>query len=194
VARPTAARPARPARPRPEAPAADAAAVEAVLRAPLEAAGFELFDVDVVRAGQSSTLRVSIARAGGVDLEAVTTATRVVTPLLDELGLLDRLGLEVSSPGLERPLRTQAHLRGALGELVTVRTTVVIDGGRRHRGVLVEVTDDDLALAPDGAPEGSTCRIRHDQVASARTVFEWGPSTPAKGRPTPSPRPTEAPR
>src|SRR5690606_26409052 len=108
-------------------------------------------DVEVVRTGSSATLRVSVTRPGGVDLEAVTAATRVVTPLLDEHGLLDRAGLEVSSPGLERPLRTPTHRRAAVGELVTVRTTEVIQGGRRHRGVLVDVTDDDLALAPEGA-------------------------------------------
>jgi ribosome maturation factor RimP len=186
------ARPA-PARPAPPAPVVDVADLTARLAPLVEAVGLELFDVESVRAGTATTLRVSVDRTGGVDLDAVTAATRAVTPVLDELGLLERCTLEVSSPGLERPLRTREHYRRAVGTLITVKTSVLVDGARRHRGVLADVDDDGIALAPDGAPEGTTLRIPHEHVAGARTVFEWGPTAPP-GRPatSSSERPTEA--
>jgi ribosome maturation factor RimP len=184
--------PARPPAPAP-APAVDVADLIARIAPLLDAVELELFDVEAVRAGSATTLRVSVDRAGGVDLDAVTAATRVITPVLDGLGLLERCALEVSSPGLEHPLRTREHYRRAVGTLVTVKTSVLVDGARRHRGVLADVDDDGIALAPDGAPQGTTLRIPHEHVAGARTVFEWGPSAPP-GRPaTSSPeRPTEA--
>jgi ribosome maturation factor RimP len=181
------------ARPAPPPPSVDVDAVASRVRPLLEAVELELFDVESVRAGQATTLRISIDRPGGVDLEAVTTATRAVTPVLDELGLLERCSLEVSSPGLERTLRTREHLQRAVGTLITVKSSVVVDGSRRHRGVLAGVDDDGIVLTLPDEPEDSTRRIPHEHVATARTVFEWGPSAPP-GRPAPSSsdRPTEA--
>src|SRR5687768_6886659 len=86
--------------------------------APLvESLGLILHDVEHT----GGSLRVLVDRDGGVDVDTLTEATRAVSHLLDEL---DPIGghytLEVSSPGLERPLRTAAHFRRAVGAEVTV--------------------------------------------------------------------------
>src|SRR4051812_23545381 len=89
--------------------------------------GLELFDLHYT----GSVLTVLVQRPvdadgsrPGVDLGALTTATRAVSRALDEADpIRGHYSLEVSSPGLERPLRTPAHFHGAVGETVSVKTT-----------------------------------------------------------------------
>lgn len=65
-------------------------------------------------------------------------------------GYLERYSLEVSSPGLERPLRTPAHFAGAVGRRVALRTDVEIAGSKRFRGEVVEAGDREVVLARPG--------------------------------------------
>ena len=121
----------------------------------------------------------SIDRPGGVDLDTVTEATRVVSPLLDEWpGFDSAYTLEVSSPGLERPLRRPAHFAGARGMAVTIRCRDAAGVARRVRGVLLGTDDTGCTVEVDGAPE----HITFDSIEQARTVFEWGPAEkPGRG-------------
>jgi ribosome maturation factor RimP len=131
--------------------------------------------VEVTGAGRGRVLRVLVDREGGVDLEAIADATQAISPLLDAPPL-DALiagpyALEVSSPGLERPLRTPAHFTRAVGETVSVKTLATDDhGARRVRGVVASADDTGFELTVDGATE----RVDYDEITQARTVFEWG--------------------
>ncbi len=137
--------------------------------------GLRCYDVERTGTDRGARLRVLVERAQrggeGVDLDLITDATRALDVVLDDLEpSRSSYELEVSSPGLERPLRTPEHFAGALGSEVTVKTFSSVDGERRHRGDLV---------ASDG--EGCTLRIGdldrklpYEAIASARTVFEWG--------------------
>src|ERR1700677_5071538 len=101
----------------------------------LAAAGLELWDVEVSR----DVLRVLVDRPGGVDLEALTAASHALSPLFDSRDDLVPPGhyqLEVSSPGVERTLRTAEQYRRYLGSAISVKTSVAIDGARRFSGVL----------------------------------------------------------
>ncbi len=92
------------------------------------------------------TLRLYIDRPGGVDLalcEAVTGALR---------DLLERYSLEVSSPGIDRPLTKPEHFRRFLGRRVRVRTQEPIKGRRNFTGTLADADDDSVMVAADGAP------------------------------------------
>ncbi len=86
---------------------------------------------------------MTVDRPGGVDLDALAEANRAVSRALDELDPFPgRYTLEVSSPGLERRLRTPAHFARAVGETVTVRTLPGTAAVRRVRGVLAAADDD----------------------------------------------------
>ena len=139
------------------------------LVAPLaEAASVDLYDVE----HHGGTVRVLIDADGGVDLDALARLSRSVGRALDERDLIgSRYTLEVSSPGLERPLRTPDHFRRAAGAEVRLKTRPGFDGPRRLVGVLEAVGDDGVALRGD---DGHLCRVAYEQLASARTVFEWG--------------------
>jgi len=148
------------------------AAVEPVVAA----LGFDLYDVELAGSGPDRTLRVTIDRDGGVDLDAITAATEALSPVLDrdegvDSALRSSYTLEVSSPGLERPLRTPEHFRRAIGSTASVKTRG--DAGRdprRTHGVIVAADDAGFELDVDGTHE----RIAYDEITQARTVFEWG--------------------
>jgi ribosome maturation factor RimP len=163
-------------------------AIRDLLEPALASAGVELWDVEV----SQQTVRVSIDRPGGIDLDAVASvANRVVSPLLDdhpELTPETRFTLEVSSPGLERPLRTVDQYRRYIGTQVSIKTTVAVAGSRRHRGALVSV--DDLHVTIRSGPgevgptdaAGTLTRLRLDQIDRARTVLDWGTPRDTPGR------------
>jgi len=92
------------------------------------------------------SLRLYIDRPGGVDLalcEAVTGELR---------DLLERYSLEVSSPGIDRPLTKPEHFRRFLGRRVRVRTREPIEGRSNFTGTLAEADDDSVMVAAEGAP------------------------------------------
>ena len=150
--------------------------------------GLELVDVE----RQAGRLLVTVDRPGGVDLDALTTANRAVSRALDDLDPIPgRYSLEVSSPGLERRLRTPAHFTRAVGETISVKTRPQVEGERRRRGRLVRADDDGFEIEPDedgGAvsPTGApvTVRFAYGDIDRARTVFEWGPSSRGGGTPS----------
>jgi len=150
----------------------------AVLQPAVQAANLELVDVEM----KAGVLQVTVDREGGVDLEALTDANRAVSTLLDELDPIpDRYSLEVSSPGIERPLRTPAHFAKAAGATVSVKTRPQVPGERRMQGVLVSSDDDGFTLDVDGSDE--PVRLAYSDIDRARTVFVWGgldtPGNPA---------------
>ena len=150
----------------------------AVLQPAVLAANLELVDVEL----KAGVLQVTVDREGGVDLEALTDANRVVSTLLDELDPIpDRYSLEVSSPGIERPLRTPAHFAKAAGATVSVKTRPQIPGERRMQGTLIASDDDGFTLDVAGSVE--SVRLAYSDIDRARTVFVWGgqatPGNPA---------------
>jgi len=137
----------------------------------LEARGLDLVDVEL----HGSELTVFVDRQGGVDLDTLGDATRAVSAALDEIDPLPgRYTLAVSSPGLERRLRTPAHFIKAVGEAVTVRVNSGTSDVRRVRGTLKEADETGFTLVGPDLPDGSL-RIAYDEVERARTIFEWGP-------------------
>jgi ribosome maturation factor RimP len=145
--------------------------------------GLDLYDVEVSGSGRARVLRVLVDRDGGIDLDGIADATQSISPLLDapplDAVLAGPYALEVSSPGLERPLRTPAHYARAVGQTVSVKTRAGDDhGARRVRGVVAAADDRGFDLTVD---DGTTERVGYGDVTQARTVFEWG-SEPKRGK------------
>ena len=158
---------------------ADLEAVRAAAEPVIAGLGLELVDVEVVGAGRARTLRLTVDRPDGVDLDALAAANR---PVLDELDRAEVLTgpytLEISSPGLERPLRRPGDFLRFVGTTISVKSHEVVSDARRHRGLLIEADDTGVVLDV----EGEHLALAYDQIASARTVFEWGPA-PKPGGP-----------
>lgn len=147
------------------------ARVRELVRPSVEAAGAELYDVELA----GGVLRITLDRPGGVDIGVIGTVTRAVSRLLDEADPIPgEYTLEVSSPGLERPLRTPEHFARAVGATVTVKTRPGVPGDRRVKGALVAAADDGFTVRPEGGGEDRT--IAYGDVERVRTVFDWGPA------------------
>jgi len=132
--------------------------------------GLEVVDVEQ----RANILRVSIDRPEGVDLEAISTATRLVSDDLDRHDIVPgRYVLEVSSPGIERTLRTPEHFRRFVGTMVAVRTVAGTEGDRRLEGTLADADDDGIEVGGR--------RLSYAEIDRARTVFVWAP-TPRPGK------------
>jgi ribosome maturation factor RimP len=150
--------------------------LETPLRSLLSPLGLSLYDVELA----AGTLHVTVNRDGGVDLEALTKANRVISEWLDvDDPIPGRFTLDVSSPGLERRLRTPAHFLSTVGEVVTLRELRDGETTRRLEGTVLEV--DDTSVTLDDHELGRVV-VALSQVERARTVFKWG----AEAKPSPS--------
>ena len=144
----------------------------------VEERGLELYDIEQ----SGPTLQILVSGPRGVDVGALSDLSRAVSRTLDEHDPIPgKYVLEVSSPGLERPLRRPEHYQGAVGSDVTVKTVAGTEGDRRVRGVVVEADETSVLLA---LPEGGERRIEYRDIERARTVFEWEatPKSAAKAR------------
>ncbi len=108
-------------------------------------------------------LRVLIEHADGVDVELCHAVTRALEPLRD------RFALEVSSPGIERPLVRPAHFDRAVGEMIEVRLAVPVDGRSTLRGRLVAADPGALRLALDDA------EVVVERTAITTSNIVWSP-------------------
>ena len=146
--------------------------VEELVRPVVEADGLELWELTYRREGGRRLLRVIVFRQGGVDLETISRTSERLSRRLDLEGFSDDRAyeLEVSSPGLERPLREPRHFERSVGEQVKVKTVAPVDGGTVHEGALVSADADGIDISSDGGER----RVRYADIASARTVFVWG--------------------
>jgi ribosome maturation factor RimP len=113
---------------------------------------------------------VVVDRDGGVDLDTIADLSERVSRRLDLEGFAPGpYALEVSSPGIERTLRTPAEYRRRVGDTVRLKTTNPIEGRTVLLGKLVSADDDGATIADDDAE----LRVRYAEIASARTVVDW---------------------
>jgi ribosome maturation factor RimP len=141
----------------------------------------ELYDVEVA----GPVLRVVVDSPGALDLDQVAGATRAISHLLDEVDPISgSYTLEVTSPGLERTLRTPAHFERAVGEKVKIKTAAADSTtDRRVVGVLETADTAGITVRTDGAASGEPAirRLGYEDIVRARTVFDWGPAPKPTG-------------
>ena len=148
---------------------------EALVRPVIERSGFEFVELATTREHGRKVLRVVVDRPGGVDLDALSQLSATVSRHLDQEGYEDGpYGLEVSSPGIERPLKRPEHFARSVGEQVKVKTTAPMAGSRTHTGTLVSADEDAIVIATtDGDGGSGDLRVPYADIVSARTVVDW---------------------
>ena len=140
--------------------------------------GYELVDLEFGGGPTSGTLRVFIDRAEGVGIEDCERVSREISALLDVHDPIPTTyRLEVSTPGLDRVLRTPPHFARFAGARVEVELLAPRDGRRRYAGQLVQAGTTGIELAVDGVP----VQLSYAEVFRARLVPEW-PDKSIKGR------------
>ena len=143
---------------------------ETLVRPVVEGAGLELVDVAFRRESGRRVLSVVVDRDGGVDLDTIAELAEKVSRRLDVEGFAPGpYALEVSSPGIERPLKRPRDFERQVGKMVKVKTIAPVDGRTNVTGELVAADDEGIVVAADGGE----LRIRRADIASARTVVDW---------------------
>ena len=144
--------------------------VQAIVAPLVEAADLELYDLDMA----GGVLQVLVDKDGGADIDAISTLARAISRALDEHDPIDGgYALEVSTPGLERPLRTPQHFAAAVRGRMTakIKTKPTVGGERRVEGVLTAADESTVTVH---AIDGTERTLRYEDIERARTTFEWG--------------------
>jgi ribosome maturation factor RimP len=140
--------------------------------------GYELVDLELSTGHGSGMLRVYIDRLAGVGIEDCERVSREISALLDVHDPIPTaFRLEVSTPGLDRVLRTPAHYTRFAGALVEVELVAPREGRRRFKGRLAQVGATAIELTVDG----TQVPLAYTDIFRARLVPEW-PDTAGKGR------------
>lgn len=151
--------------------------VRAVAERVAVARGDELVDIELKRQRDGAVLRLFLDRPGGISLDELTAVSEEVSAILDvEDPISSRYTLEVSSPGLDRPLKSEDDFRRALGQLARLSSYEPLDGRRHWVGRLLAVEDGrvSLRLEKEG---GADALVPLSKIAHARLEVEF-PSAP----------------
>ena len=130
-----------------------------------------LIDVEFLKEGSDWILRIFLEnKDGDLTIEECEKVSRALSIILDEEDPIDKSYiLEVSSPGLERPLKTEEDFERFRGELIAVKTFKKINGEKEFIGTLKEFADDQITLILD---DGQEISIDYSLVARANLTFE----------------------
>ncbi len=142
--------------------------LEQMIKPAIDALGFELVGIDQRSQGRHSMLRVYIDHADGITVDNCAEVSRQVSAVLDvEDPIHGEYTLEVSSPGIERPLFTLAQFAQFMGQRVDVRLHMPVGGRRHFKGDLIALEDDALTLEL-GEDEMLTCTM--DEIDRAKLI------------------------
>ena len=122
-----------------------------MLRPAVEEVGKELLGIEFLNAGNHSVLRLFIDHENGINVDDCAEVSRQVSAILDvEDPIGSEYNLEVSSPGLDRPLFEKAHFEAVIGETIEVRLSMPLNGRRKFKGLLEAIENDTLVVTVDG--------------------------------------------
>lgn len=129
--------------------------------------GVDLYDIETVSENERKIFRIYITSKDGINLDKCSEVTKILSPILDlEPPVSGEYTLEVSSPGIERPLRKNEHYTGSIGEMLKVKlinTDKII-------GKLESFEDGKITLVED---DGEVSVISLDDIDKARTYYKW---------------------
>jgi ribosome maturation factor RimP len=143
------------------------------LAAPLaEGEGMEIVDIDFRHEGNRGgrVLRLYLDKEGGPNMDDLSRVSRQLSELLDAQDTIDgAYTLEVSSPGINRPLKKPAHFARFVGKRIRVRTRDLVDGRRSFLGILGQVVEDSVILTQ----EGKRYQIPFSMIEKSNYEHDW---------------------
>lgn len=144
---------------------------EALVLPIVEKYQFELVDVEYVKEGSNWYLRCYIDKEGGIFVDDCEMVHRELGELLDEQDFVeDSYILEISSPGLERPLKKEKDFARSIGKEVKVRTFKKIDGSKEFTGCLKAYDKDTVTMQTE---DGKNMVFKRDDIALIHLAFDF---------------------
>lgn len=145
--------------------------LEQIVEPAVEALDCELLGIEYVSQGRHSLIRIYIDKPEGVNVDDCARVSRQISAVLDvEDPIPGQYTLEVSSPGVERPLFKAEHFAKYVGETIQVRLTAPLQGRRKFKGILLGIDDDGVVRMEF---EGNELSFELDEIEKAHLVAEW---------------------
>ena len=146
------------------------ARIKEIIEPVVEDMGAELVQATLFNKGGRLTLYVAVDKENGVNVEDLSSISNKLGTALDEAAIMKgRYNLEVSSPGIERPLTKPQHFKRFAGSKVRLKTKLPIDGSRNFVGDLVSADEERINLTVDG----KELVIRYDNIAKANLKVDF---------------------
>ena len=136
-----------------------------------EEMGIILWDVEFVKEGAKKILRITIDSEEGIDINLCEKFHRTIDPMLDEADPIDEsYYLEVTSPGIEREIKTDAHIAMCEGEKVEVKLYAPKNGSKSFTGILVGLNEENKVII---TINGENVEFEKNEIAKMHTVFDF---------------------
>lgn len=146
--------------------------VESLIKEKVQDLGYKLYDIQYSKEGKDYFLRIFIDKEDGIDLNDCEKVSNEINPLLDEKNFIKEMYfLEVSSPGVERILRKDEHLKDALGKEVEVKLFKPIEKQKEFIGILENYDEEKIILELEENEEKK--EIERKNISLMKLKFNW---------------------
>lgn len=145
--------------------------VENLIKSKIEEIGYKLYDVEYVKEGKNYFLRIFIDNEKGIDLNDCEKVNNEIIEMLDEADYIkDAYFLEISSPGIERKLRKEEHLKQNIEKKISVKLFKKDENGnKQYEGILKKYDKDNIVINQDT----KEIKIERKNISVINTVFDW---------------------
>mgnify|MGYP002662678250 CR=1 FL=1 len=140
--------------------------LEESIKLAVESLGANLYDIVSTKAHDRNIFRVLVTAENGISLDKCAEISRMISPILDvDEPMNGEYVLEVSSPGIERKLRTKEHFKASIGEKVKIKNFAT----EVYKGELILADNEKIVVRTEFGDD----EITYDSILSAATYFEW---------------------
>ena len=144
--------------------------VENLIKTKVQELGYNLYDVEYVKEGKDYFLRVYIDKDNGITLDDCEIVSNGITEILDNADYIkEQYFLEVSSPGVERILKKDKHLKSNIGANVQVKLFKPLDGKKQYEGILKDFDSDNIKIETSS----QILEIERQNIGQIKTIFDW---------------------
>ncbi len=145
--------------------------VEKLLEPKIQEIGYELYDVEYAKEGKNYFLRIIIDKPEGIDLNDCEKVNNEITDMLDEANYIkEQYFLEVSSPGIERVIRKEKHLKQNIGQEVQVKLFRKDQNGKKeYQGKLLDYTSENITIQTSE----EKINIERKNISQIKTIYNW---------------------
>ena len=145
--------------------------VESLIKQNIENLGYELYDVEYVKEAKDYFLRIYIDSKKGIDLEDCEKVSNNITELLDKEDVIpEQYFLEVSSPGIERTLKREKHLKDNIGNEVQIKLFKPFGGKKQYKGILKDFDETKIEIVSQNKEQ---IEIDRKNISQIKTVYNW---------------------
>ena len=143
--------------------------VEELIKDKIENIGYNLYDVEYAKEGPNYYLRIFIDSEKGIDLNDCEKVSNAIAEILDKEDYIkEQYFLEVSSPGVERVLRKEKHLKDNLETEVQIKLFKPFEGQKQYKGILKDFNNEYITIFTT-----EEIKIDRKNISQIKTVFNW---------------------